>query len=83
MNLRADRGAVGISQSRLARLSGVSRFKICTFELGSGALDADELERINNVFRAEADRLRSISSQIDLRLPSPDGQLAAKPKESR
>ena len=46
MNLRADRTALGISQSSLARMSGVSRFKICTFELGSGALNPDELDRI-------------------------------------
>jgi predicted transcriptional regulator len=68
MNLRVDRSALGISQSRLARLSGVSRFKICTFELGSGALTNDELDRIRTALRAEADRLRSISRQIDVGL---------------
>jgi predicted transcriptional regulator len=66
MNLRADRSALGISQSRLARMSGVSRFKICTFELGSGALKEDELDRIKTALLAEADRLRTVSRQIDL-----------------
>ena len=68
MNLRADRSALGISQSRLARLSGVSRFKICTFELGSGALNPNELDRIKTALRAEADRLHSVSRQIDFGL---------------
>jgi hypothetical protein len=49
-------------------MSGVSRFKICTFELGSGALNQDELERIKSALVAEADRLRSISTQIDIGL---------------
>jgi predicted transcriptional regulator len=66
MDLRAERSALGISQSRLARMSRVSRFKICTFELGSGVLNPDELDRIKSVFRAEADRLRRISGQIDV-----------------
>ena len=70
MNLRADRSALGISQSRLARLSGVSRFKICTFELGSGALATDELDRIEGALRAEAERLGSVSRQIDIGLAS-------------
>jgi hypothetical protein len=64
-------------------MSGVSRFKICTFELGSGALNPDELDRIKSVLRAEAERLRSVSRQIDLRLPPPDGARPANPKESR
>jgi predicted transcriptional regulator len=66
MKLRADRSALGISQSRLARLSGVSRFKICTFELGSGVLNKDELDRIKSALLAEADRLRTVSRQINL-----------------
>ena len=76
MNLRADRSALGISQSKLARLSGVSRFKICTFELGSGALNPNELNRIKRVFCAEAERLRTISRQIDLRVSASGGSSA-------
>lgn len=64
-NLRTCRLALGISQSRLARLSGVRRFKICLFELGDGALTAEERERISGALQAEADRLRNVSIQID------------------
>ena len=42
MDLRSHRKTIGISQSRLARLSGVSRFKICTYELGSAKLSPDD-----------------------------------------
>jgi predicted transcriptional regulator len=66
MNLRSHRSAIGISQSRLARISGVSRFKICTYELGDGLLTVDEQDRIREALQAEATRLRSIPDQIDL-----------------
>jgi hypothetical protein len=72
MSLRKARLALRISQSRLARVAGVSRFKICTFELGSGSLAADEKERIRKALHAEADRLRDLSSDIEFEsLPSP------------
>jgi predicted transcriptional regulator len=61
-----DRSALGISQSRLARLSGVSRFKIWTFELGSGLLNAEEQRRIRLALEAEAGRLRSVAERITL-----------------
>jgi hypothetical protein len=51
-------------------MSGVSRFKICTFELGSGSLRPDEQDRIRRALRGEADRLRSIPAQIDLGRPT-------------
>jgi predicted transcriptional regulator len=71
MNLRSQRNALRISQSRLARLSGVSRFKICTHELGDTALSTEEQHRIGESLRAEAERLRSISVQIDFSHSSP------------
>jgi predicted transcriptional regulator len=64
MNLRTNRLALGISQSRLARISRVSRFKICVFELGSGSLTLDEQEQIKEALRAEAQRLRHAAAQI-------------------
>ena len=64
-NLRTHRGTLGISQSRLARLSGVSRFKICTYELGDTSLTPEEQSRIREALQAEAQRLRSIPVQID------------------
>jgi predicted transcriptional regulator len=60
MDLRKHRSALGLSQSKLARLSSVSRFKICTFELGGGSLTADEEERIRQALVSEADRLRCL-----------------------
>jgi predicted transcriptional regulator len=64
MNLRAHRNALGISQSRLARISGVSRFKICTFELGGGSLSPLECQRIRTALETEAGRIRSIATNL-------------------
>jgi predicted transcriptional regulator len=61
VNLRSSRQSLGISQSKLARISGVSRFKICTFELGGGSLNPQECERIRTALEAEAGRIRSIA----------------------
>ena len=63
-------------------MSGVSRFKICTFELGSGSLTADEEDRIWEALHAEADRLRGIAAQIDLGRHTPWAECAA-PTEAR
>jgi predicted transcriptional regulator len=65
-NLRTHRNAIGLSQSGLARISGVSRFKICTFELGSGSLSSEEQRRIKLALEAEAARLRSVAAQLSL-----------------
>jgi len=65
MKLRAQRSALGLSQSKLARLSRVSRFKICTHELGDGTLSPDERRRICEALQAEAERLRNITVQIE------------------
>jgi predicted transcriptional regulator len=65
MNLPKARRALQISQSRLARLAGVSRFKICLFELGDGSLSTDEQMRISAALEAEAERLRNVTVQIE------------------
>jgi predicted transcriptional regulator len=64
IDLRSHRESFGLSQSKLARLSGVSRFKICNFELGSGSLTADEDRRIRFALASEAARLRSVVSEF-------------------
>lgn len=69
-DLKEIRRKLGLSQSKLARLSTVSRFKICTFELGGGSLNDDELRQIRQALQQETDRLRSVSlalksSEID------------------
>ena len=63
--LRSLRTALCISQSRLARLSGVSRFKICTYELGDTFLSKEEQERIRQALHAEAERVRKLAIQIE------------------
>ena len=69
MVLRLTRNALGISQSKLARLSGVSRFKICTYELGGGSLTPEEVERVRDALLAEASRLRNLPIAIDVGAP--------------
>lgn len=64
-SLRGGRLSLGISQSRLARLSGVSRYRICIYELGSGRLAPDEQNRIAQALQAEAERLRNIKVRVD------------------
>ena len=63
--LKSHRVVLGISQSRLAHLSGVSQFKICTYELGDGSLNVDEQVRIREALQAEVERLRQISTHFD------------------
>lgn len=64
--LKASRLSIGVSQSKLARLSGVARFKICTFELGSASLSSEEQRRIKLALEAEAARLRFVAAQLSL-----------------
>ena len=66
-SLRGNRIALGVSQSKLARSSGVSRFKICLFELGDGSLTDDEQNRIHQALQTEAERLRQVSTHYDRR----------------
>lgn len=72
--LRANRVILGLSQSRLARTSGVSRFKICLFELGDGALTADEQCRVRQALQAESERLRRVVTQLDLQSADGSGE---------
>ncbi len=65
-NLQTRRNILGLSQSKLARLSHVSRFKICTFELGSGSLSDEEQRRIKLALEIEAGRLRAAAAQLCL-----------------
>ena len=51
-------------------MCGVSRFKICNYELGGGSLNTDEQSRIREALHAEAQRLRNISSGIECGPPS-------------
>jgi predicted transcriptional regulator len=72
--LRSQRAVLGISQSRLARISGVSRFKLCLFELGDVSLTTDEQHQVRHVLQAEVERLRGAAAQVGY-------DLSAKPAE--
>jgi predicted transcriptional regulator len=63
--LQSTRTSLRLSQSALARLlAGVSRFKICAYELGAGTLTPEEQSRILTALNLEAERLREISCDI-------------------
>ena len=64
--LRTNRSSLGLSQSRLSRLSRVSRFKICTYELGDGGLSPEEQRRLDDVLQVEADRLSDVAVQLSV-----------------
>ena len=51
---------LGVSQSRLARLSGVSRFRICVSELGERQFTEDEAARVEEALLREAARMRAV-----------------------
>lgn len=57
MNLKHFRTVMKLSQSRLARISGISRFNIVQAELGERPLRPDEAARIRIVIFQEAQRL--------------------------
>ena len=65
MELRSYRNLLGISQTRLARLSRVGRFKICMYEIGDGSLTAEEQCRLVAALKCEAQRLRTIAVNPD------------------
>lgn len=57
MDLKALRNRLRISQTRLAQLSDVGRFKIALYELGEGKLTDEEESRIESALRDEARRI--------------------------
>ena len=60
MDIRLQRNTLQLSQSKLARLSRVSRYKICLYELGDGSLTIEELGRISKALVDEVQRLRNV-----------------------
>jgi predicted transcriptional regulator len=65
MNFKEDRSRLGLSQAKLARLSGVSRFKICPSELGDSRLTSDEQAKLRSALQAEAERLRTTAASVE------------------
>lgn len=62
--LPSHRKALGLSQNRLARLAGVSRYNLCQFELGSHKLSEDDQRKLVNALRVEVSRLRQLPDGI-------------------
>lgn len=57
-NFTSRRKLMRMSQHKLSKAAGVSRFKIALAELGEGTLTPDETARIDHALRAEARRIR-------------------------
>jgi plasmid maintenance system antidote protein VapI len=64
--LRLFRISIGVSQSGLARISGVQRWKINAFELGDIKLSDDELRKLRAAFQTQLDRLHNLPANMDL-----------------
>jgi predicted transcriptional regulator len=63
-NLRSNRAALGLSQSKLARESGVPRFKINTTELGGAQLTHEQETLVRAALEREARRLAAAASSF-------------------
>lgn len=50
----------GLSQSALARLSIISCYKLCTYELGTGTLEPSERDKIRSAFENEVSRFNKL-----------------------
>jgi transcriptional regulator with XRE-family HTH domain len=59
-NLRAYRESLRISQAELARIAGVSRYKLNQLEQGSGQLTAEEWGLVHAALKTELERLRQM-----------------------
>ena len=58
LEVKSERQKLQVSQARLARLAGVSRYKLGLAEFRAARLTAAELARIRRALRREAVRLR-------------------------
>ena len=65
-NLQTYRESLRLSQAELARIAGVSRYKLNQYEQGSGQLTTQELKQIQAALIVELERLH--------RIPSPAGE---------
>ena len=69
-DIRTRRSQLKISQSQLARLSGVSRFKLCMHELGDKTLNEKDEKRVEAAMRDEATRLHRCLQKIGVGVTS-------------
>lgn len=64
ISIHEKRVKLRISQTRLAALSGISRFRICLHERGDLSLTRRELDLIDEAIRREADRILSEAQEL-------------------
>jgi transcriptional regulator with XRE-family HTH domain len=69
---KQHRIALQLSQSELARRSGVPRLRVHLAEHGDVTLTEDERTKIRAALQAEMDRLRSLSVNLDFTQPDPE-----------
>jgi hypothetical protein len=65
-DLKSKRLGMRLSQSELARLAHVSRWRLWASEHGSCTLTPDEEDRIQEALRREAVRLNAVFQNIDV-----------------
>jgi transcriptional regulator with XRE-family HTH domain len=63
---QTQRISLRLSQSELARRSGVPRIRIHLAELGDRKLTADEEAKVRAALQSEIDRLRNLPASVDL-----------------
>ena len=63
---QTQRLSLRLSQSELARRSGIPRIRIHLAELGDRKLTADEEAKVRAALQAEIDRLRHLPASVDL-----------------
>jgi hypothetical protein len=65
-DFKSHRLGMRLSQSALARMASVSRFRLWASEQGECTLTPDEENRIQKALQREAERLNAISRNIDV-----------------
>ena len=63
---RTQRTTLRLSQSELARRSGVARLRIHLAELGDRELTPDEEAKVRAALQTEIDRLRNLPASVEL-----------------
>jgi predicted transcriptional regulator len=64
--IQKDRQTLHLSQTRLAALSGVSRFKICLYKHGEVMLNSRELQQSHGAIEREAQRIQAEAQAVTL-----------------
>lgn len=65
MDLKDKRVRLKLSQLRLARRAGVSRFKLCLYELGEGTLNPREIALLESAIAEETRRVKRMLGEVE------------------